>query len=446
MSTSGTVTVGVLSFHNSKETKAILNAVEALGHDTAWFREGNTVVRLGDGRIGLDPDADVVANRLLLSRSECPAEDLGVARTLAAHRPMLNDPDAAARAAHKFAGATKLADAGVPVPDAALALSGKNVDAVREEFGAEAVFKTAVGTHGGGAWKVDDETPLSATVGARRAFLQEFVGRDGESARDLRVYVVGDRIVGAMFRRANEGDWRTNVALGGAVEDATHVITKRVRDIALRSARTLGLDYAGVDLVEGEDGWSVLEVNPTAGFRGLFRATGRSPAPYVAALAIERAGGDVDDDRVEDLSDAIDDSVPSCKPREERRPSTDRRTIGFTERVVVSGERDTETVVGKSDTGAKRTSIDLGLAADVGVGPITGVSRVKSGGDRTDKRRPVVDVVVGVDGSQHTVAASVEDREHMNYPVLLGRDILRHYHLDIGRRAADARETGRVEE
>jgi hypothetical protein len=45
--------------------------------------------------------------------------------------------------------------------------------------------------------------------------------------------------------------------------------------------------------------------------------------------------------------------------------------------------------------------------------------------------------VVGIGGTQHTVTASVEDRSHMDYPILLGRDILQHYHVDVRRRAED---------
>ena len=62
----GTVSVGVLSLHNSKETKAILNAVEDLGHDPEWLREENTAVEIEGGEVRIEPEVDVVANRLLL--------------------------------------------------------------------------------------------------------------------------------------------------------------------------------------------------------------------------------------------------------------------------------------------------------------------------------------------------------------------------------------------
>ena len=437
--------VGVLSFHNSKETKAILNAVEALGHQPEWLREENLTVQYTEDGTTLEPDVDVIANRLLLSNTDQPAEALGVAQTLEPLRPMLNAPAATARAAHKIATASTLSMADVRLPRTALSTSTARLNELREDFGPEAVFKTAIGTHGGGAWKVDTEDSLTATVGRRRAFIQELVGREDVTPRDLRVYIVDGEIIGAMYRVAQEGDWRTNVARGGAVVDATDDMPAEAADLATRAAAAVGLDYAGVDLIEGDDGWFVLETNPTAGFKGLYQATGVSPAPHIARLAIERAGEQVPDDRVRALSATLDDSTPSCKPAPEYTESDEPVVIGYTERVVVTGTSGNETVIAKSDTGAARTSVDLRLAADIGAGPIHTVSRVRSGSQKGSRARPVVDLVIGIGGVQHTVAANIEDRGHMTHPVLLGRDILKNYRLDVSRRADDA-ESGDEEE
>jgi RimK family alpha-L-glutamate ligase len=437
---SDAIRVGVLSLHNSKESKAILNAVDALGHDPEWLRSENTVVRFEADGVTVTPDVDVVVNRLLLSNTDQPSEELGLAQTLQALRPMLNQPDTTARAAHKTAAAAKLMPAGYPMPKTIFALSTDKLNAARSEFGTEAVYKTAIGTHGGGAWKVDLSDPVTARVGKRRAFLQALVGRTGEDTRDLRVYVVDDEVVGAMYRYAAERDWRTNVARGGRVEDATESAPPAVFDLAREATSTLGLDYAGVDLIEGDDQWYILEVNPTAGFRGLYRATGISPAPYIAAQAIEYAGGSVDADRVDQLASTLDDSIPACKPVPDSTPSAESITIGFTEQVVVSGTSGTKTVVAKSDTGASRTSIDLQLAADIGAGPIHTVSRVRSGTAKRAKTRPVVDLVIGIGGEQHTVAANIEDRAHMTHRLLLGRDVLKNYRLDVSRRVEDPAE------
>jgi|AntDeeMetagen285_2_1112576.scaffolds.fasta_scaffold00455_7 RimK family alpha-L-glutamate ligase len=434
MNGSSAVRVGVLSFHNSKESKAICNAVEDLGHEPEWLREENTSIRVRGNDAKLEPDVDVVANRMLLSNTEQPCEELGIANTIQSLRPMLNEPNATLRASHKFATAGALAEADIQIPDALFALDAGTLNAARGDFGDEAVYKTAIGTHGGGTWKVGREEYVNPKVGNRYAFLQSLIERDGEKHRDIRVYVVGDDVVGAMYRYAPDNDWRTNVALGGSVEDATPDLPEEVVDIATEASDVVGLDYAGVDIVEGEAGWFVLEVNPTAGFKGLYEATGRSPAPYIAKLAIERVGGTVDDERVRELSATLDDSVPSCKPGKPRVDTSEPLVVGYTEEVVVHGTQGSKTVLAKSDTGATRTSIDTGLAAEIGAGPIKSTMKVRSGSVKSGKTRPVVDLVVGVGGRQHTVTASVEDRSHMDYPLLLGRDILGNYQVDVSKR------------
>jgi RimK family alpha-L-glutamate ligase len=427
--------VGVLSLHNSKETKAILNAVDDLGHEGVWLRRENAAISIEGGEVTVEPDVDVIANRLLLSNTEEPAELLGLATTFERIRPMLNEPAAVLTAIHKFATAATLANWNILVPDALLALSNEKLNAGRDRFGDVGVYKSAIGTHGGGTWKVDLTEPVNPKVGNRQAFLQDLIDRDETRHRDLRVYIVDGEVIGAMYRYAPDGDWRTNVALGGAVADATGEMPEEARETALYAAEVMELDYVGVDLVEGDDGWFVLEVNPTAGFKGLYKATGRSPAPYIARCAIERGGGTVDGDRVTDLAATLDDSRPASMPRVDLGPDAETPLIGYIEEIIVSGTSGSTQTLAKSDTGATRTSIDTSLAAEIGAGPIKSMTRVKSGSLKSGKARPVVDLVIGIGGTQHTVTASVEDRSHMDYPILLGRDILEHYRVDVRRRA-----------
>ena len=434
MGTTDSITVGVLSLHNSKETKAILNAIEDLGHEPVWLRKENSTLRIDSDRIDQDPPIDIIANRLLLTNTDHPEEKLGLLRSYAELMPMLNRPLPALTAIHKFAAAVKLACEGVPVPDALLALDQASLNDTREQFGQECVYKTVIGTHGGGTWKVGLSQPLKSRVGQRQAFLQELLEVDHERHRDLRVYVVGDEVIGAMYRYAPDDDWRSNVSLGGGVENATHAISPEVKALARNATDVIGLDYAGVDLVESDDGWHVLEVNATAGFKGLFEATGRSAAPYIAKLAIETAGGDVNDDRISHLAMQLDDGVPACKPTQASPQPETKITIGYTEEIVVSGTSGSERIVAKSDTGAGRTSIDTDIAAAIGAGPVQTTTTVTSATTSSSRTRPVVDVVIGIGGAQHTVAASIEDRSHMEYPVLLGRDVLGDYTIDVNRR------------
>lgn len=430
--TDASVRVGVLSLHNSKETKAILNAVEDLGHTPVWLREENIVCYADGTSITPRPDIDIVVNRLLLTKGVRPIEDLALAATYDAVRPVLNPPCAVLTAMHKYAALWTLASAGVPVPESLFALNHAALNSESEHFRDPLVQKVAISTHGAGVWKASPTDPLAPTVVQRRTFLQEFLESDAERPYDLRVYVVDGTVVGAMERYAPAGDWRSNVAHGGEVENVTGTLAPEAKRLATTATAALGLDYAGVDLIETNDQWYVLEVNATAGFKALFDATNRSVAPYIARLAIERAGEVVEETRITDLVTELDDSVPDSKPSSPEQV-TDPTPIGYTEEVTVGGNTDMTTAIAKSDTGAQRTSIGLELAGEIGAGPITGKTNVKSGSGTSS--RPVVDVAIRIQDDWQVVTASVEDRENMTYPLILGRDILEPYRIDLQQRA-----------
>ncbi|SEL51166.1 ATP-grasp domain-containing protein [Haloferax larsenii] len=426
---SATVTVGILSFHNSRETKAISNAVTAVGHDAVWLHEEAIGIDVSETGVAFEPDVDVVVNRLLLSKSSTPLEDLSIASCYAAARPVLNDPRNVLFSIHKHATATRLAAADVPVPHSYLATDEAHLNDARSAFELPFVYKTAIGTNGGGTWLVDHDKTISPTVDGRRAFIQTYLDPDDDDHRDLRVYIVGDEIIGAMYRYAPAGDWRTNVALGGTVEDATDDLSQQAAGIALRAVRALGLDYAGVDLIEGPNGWLVLEVNPTAGFRGLFRATGRSPAVHIARLALERVGHTIDDETVERLSHVLDGSPPEDAPssvHDDRVP-----VVGYAERVTVTGISGSKEVLARIDTGAAKTRLDAALATEVGAEPPSVLD--------DEDAQPQVDVVVELADQRQTVTAVlVEDPDD---PLHIGRDVLRNFYVDVRRRVKDDSDT-----
>ena len=435
VSTADAKRIGVFSPHNSAETKAICNAIEGLGHEPVWIRERNFSSRIENGSVRLTPDVDVVINRTLLTKSDRPVEDLHAVGLYADRVPVLNPPSAIAAAAHKYRAATLLAGAGIRVPDAFFARSVRRLDGVGWPGDGRVVQKHTVGTNGRGMRLLRPESAPGPTLDDRQTFLQAFVPGTDDRRSDVRVYVVGGRVLGAMRRYATEEDWRTNVALGGDVEDVTEQVDDDARRLARRATAALGLDYAGVDLIRGEEGWQLLEVNATAGFKGFFRATGCSPAPSIAALAIERVGGTPDEGRLEALAGRLDDSVPPCAPTGRADPPAE--VLGYTTRVRLAGSADVESVIAKSDTGAKRTSVDTRLAGRIGLGPIVGNTRVRSGTADGHERRPLVPLEIRIGDRWRTVTASVSDRGGMNYPVLLGRDVLEDYRLKIGKRAEE---------
>jgi RimK family alpha-L-glutamate ligase len=424
--------VGVLSTHNSKETKAILNAVRVLGHEPVWIRDENVTSWIEDGAVQLSPRVDVLVNRMLLTKSDHQLEDLQLAALYEETAPVVNPPQAVANTLHKYRAEAKLAAAGLPVPDAFFGRSPRTFEEWPEHLPDAAAHKHTIGTNGQDMSIVSPTDPVGPMINDERAFVQEFLEDSDDRPSDVRVYVVGGEIVGAMRRHAPDGDWRTNVALGGDVEGVTDTLGQEPRRLATEATTVLGLDVAGVDLMPIDGEWYILEVNATAGFKGLFSATGVSAAPHIARLAIERAGGSIDTSQVVELETTLDDSVPDCKPPLVQEQGDDG-VLGYTSRIRINGRDGADQAVAKSDTGAKRTSIDTDLAGRIGAGPLVGTTDVRSGTGSDTETRPLVDVDLCLNGRWRTVTASITDRSEMTYPVLLGRDVLEAYTVDISR-------------
>lgn len=426
----GTQRVGVLSTHNSKETKAILNAVRVMGHEPVWIRDENVTSWIEDGTVQLSPRVDVLVNRMLLTKSDHQLEDFQLAALYEETTPVVNAPQAVANTLHKYRAGAKLAAGGSPVPDAFFGRSPRTFEEWPEYLPDAAAHKHTIGTNGQDMSVISPNEPVGPMINDEHAFVQEFLEDSDDRPSDVRVYVVGGEIIGAMRRHAPDGDWRTNVALGGEVEGVTDELGQEPRRLAKEATDILGLDLAGVDLMPIDGEWYVLEVNATAGFKGLFSATGVSAAPHIARLAIERVGGGVDTSQVADLEATLDDSVPDCKPPLVQEQGDDG-VLGYTSRIRINGRDGAEQAVAKSDTGAKRTSIDTDLAGRIGAGPLVGTTDVRSGTGSDTETRPLVDVDLCLNGRWRTVTASITDRSEMTYPVLLGRDVLQAYTLDI---------------
>lgn len=190
--------------------------------------------------------------------------------------PVLNASVAIRRARDKLLALQVLAMSGIHVPRTVLARAASQVDLALEIVGGPpVVLKLLQGTQGVGVILAETRAAVSSTLDALWALgqdvlLQEYVVES--AGRDVRVLVVGGRIVAAMRRQARNGEWRSNIHRGGAgtrIElDPTYVAT------AIAAARAIGLDVAGVDLLEGRDGPRVIEVNASPGFEGLERVCG----------------------------------------------------------------------------------------------------------------------------------------------------------------------------
>lgn len=169
-----------------------------------------------------------------------------------------------------------LAREGLGLPVTAFARSVKDTDSVIEMVGgAPLVIKLHEGTQGNGVVLAETKKAAESVIDAFRQLeanilVQEFVKEAGGS--DVRCIVVGGRVVAAMVRRAAPGDFRSNLHRGGSAEVAK--LSTKERRTAVRAAKALGLNVAGVDLLRSERGPLVLEVNSSPGLEGIEDTTG----------------------------------------------------------------------------------------------------------------------------------------------------------------------------
>ena len=146
--------------------------------------------------------------------------------------------------------------------------------AIEQVGGAPVVIKLLEGTQGIGVILAPEVKVAEAIIETlhstkQNVLIQSFISES--RGRDIRALVVGDRVVAAMRRRAQGDEFRSNVHRGGHVEPVT--LTPEYEQAAVRSAQIMGLRVAGVDMLEGNEGPLVMEVNSSPGLEGIESAT-----------------------------------------------------------------------------------------------------------------------------------------------------------------------------
>lgn len=183
--------------------------------------------------------------------------------------------------------------AGLPTPLFAVAFTIPSALKTIEKVGLPVVLKPVVGSHGRLVSMASSLEVARALLehaeamgdGLHRVhFIQQYVEKP---SRDIRAVVVGGRVVASIYRYAPEGEWRTNVAIGGRAEPCK--LSSEAEELVLKSSEALRVEVAGVDLMESKDGLVVNEVNPTVEFRGASQATGVDVAGEIISYVAEVA-------------------------------------------------------------------------------------------------------------------------------------------------------------
>lgn len=193
-------------------------------------------------------------------------------------QPVLNSLNVQLIAGNKMFTSLALVKNGVPTPRTSVSTDYEvAMKQFSEKFKDHAVLKPVTGSWGRMIALMNDKAAAMAVMEDREYmyplysifYLQEFVKRP---PRDIRIFVIGDRVVGGIYRYEMNGDWRTNTAIGGNAEKCE--ITNELEQIVLKAAKSVGEGIFGIDVMESENGYLVHEVNSTTEFKNTVRVTG----------------------------------------------------------------------------------------------------------------------------------------------------------------------------
>jgi len=185
---------------------------------------------------------------------------------------MVNSVQAFRRARDKYSTSAALARAGLPIPSTFITEMAHWAYRASRGF-KQTVYKPFIGSLGFGSMKFDSaDMAFNAYTTLERLghplYVQEYLEKSG---RDIRAFVLGDRVVASIYRLAQLSEWKTNVAQGARVKPIE--LPSKLEKLAVNATKTLGLLYAGVDILETEEKAVVLEINGSPSWQGLQKAT-----------------------------------------------------------------------------------------------------------------------------------------------------------------------------
>jgi ribosomal protein S6--L-glutamate ligase len=192
---------------------------------------------------------------------------------------------AISRSRDKLRSMQLMAKAGIGIPKTVVSRNTTDIDDLLDQLGGmPVIIKLARGTHGNGVVLAETKKAAKSVLQAfyltnddgTNILLQEFVKES--AGTDIRAFVVGSRVVASMKRQSLDDDFRSNLHKGG--EGTVIKLTEEERKMAIKAAKAMGLNIAGVDMMRSDRGPLILEVNASPGF-GIEKVTGRDVASAI---------------------------------------------------------------------------------------------------------------------------------------------------------------------
>ena len=214
---------------------------------------------------------------------------IGVLEALAQSMPVMNSPESITYTRDKWRSLLRLVRHGVPVPSTMITENPFSAKRFLEEH-EKAVFKPLMGSLGLGSTLINDpEIAFHVTRSLINinipSYLQSYIEKPGY---DIRAFVVGDQVIGAMKRKSTY--WKTNIAQGAIGENLDINNYPEIEELSIKSTKILKLDYAGVDIIydKNAEKYYVIEVNAFPQWRGLKQATGVDPSIHIIKHLIDK--------------------------------------------------------------------------------------------------------------------------------------------------------------
>ncbi|GMN10139.1 30S ribosomal protein S6--L-glutamate ligase [Croceitalea sp. MTPC9] len=281
---------------NVHSTRRIAEEAEKLGHYVELIDHTKCSVKLGDGKPKIFLGEEDVTNEFdaIIPRIGTKVTRHGAAIV---KQFEMNGVFSTARslgitrARNKVRTMQIMARKGIPIPETLFSINPNNIgEQIRILGGAPVIIKIQEGTQGMGVILAESKKSAKSIIDTfykmdTSILLQRYV--EEANGEDIRIIVVGNKVVASMKRTSEIDEFRSNVHRGGNTEAVD--ITQREKYIALNATKYLGLGVSGVDLMRSKNGPVLLEVNASPGLKGIEGATGINVAKHIIQFVEKNA-------------------------------------------------------------------------------------------------------------------------------------------------------------
>jgi len=272
----------------TENTRDLIDEIKTRGHDVATVRPVDFVFKVSKNELqilcnGLDLlEFDIFLLRgftVRLMETQILTEKL-----ISMGKTVVDETVGKTFFMSKMFEASRLTRAGLNYPKTFQILDFSSFESIKDQVEYPIIVKPAQGQKGQGIEKCEKEVELVSLLKRedQKLLVQEFLPIEG----DLRVFVVGDEVLGAMMRFVPEDDFRSNASLGAKAEQVE--LTDEIKDIAIKATKAMDLEIAGVDLAEAHGKWFVFEANFTPQWQKFNEVTGINPAKNIIDYAINK--------------------------------------------------------------------------------------------------------------------------------------------------------------